>query len=152
MTTPLQQAAQALIEQHLPTYLDQHIAELRKALDAEMAMTVEPVAWILEEVDEWKTSDHSQGRACTLFTDLHELLSYKELLFLTVVSVTPLAQVPVAGRYRQVNRGIRDEWYVTDLSFALDKMSLQKSNHVILPHGGTYEVELLYPPHQGDTK
>ena len=45
MTTPLQQAAQALIEHHyLPTYLDQHIAGLRKALDAEIAMTVEPVA------------------------------------------------------------------------------------------------------------
>ena len=44
MTTPLQQAAQALIEQHLPTYLDQHVAELRKALDAEIAQSVEPYA------------------------------------------------------------------------------------------------------------
>ena len=42
--TPLQKAAAALIEQHLPTYLDQNVAGLRKALDAEIAQTVEPVA------------------------------------------------------------------------------------------------------------
>ena len=41
--TPLQKAAQSLLEQHLPTYLDQNVAKLRKALDAEIAQVVDPV-------------------------------------------------------------------------------------------------------------
>ena len=51
MTTPLQKAAQALIERwDSPAWKDQphtaeYIAELRKALDAEIAQAVEPVAW-----------------------------------------------------------------------------------------------------------
>jgi len=45
MTTPLQKAAKALVDQHLPTYLNQNVAELRKALDAEIAQAVEPVAY-----------------------------------------------------------------------------------------------------------
>ena len=50
MTTPLQKAAQALIERwDSPAWKDQphtanYIAELRKALDAEIAQAVEPVA------------------------------------------------------------------------------------------------------------
>ena len=42
MNTPLQQAAQALLELHLPTYLDTHVSQLRKALEAEQEKAVEP--------------------------------------------------------------------------------------------------------------
>ena len=49
MTTPLQQAAQSLIERWdgpIPMPTGTLIAELRKALDAELAQSVEPVAWV----------------------------------------------------------------------------------------------------------
>ena len=53
MTTPLQQAAQALIDRWESTdwkdtpHTAHYVAELRKALDAELAQSVEPVAWTL---------------------------------------------------------------------------------------------------------
>ena len=40
--TPLQKAAQELLELHLPTYLDTHVSQLRKALADEQAQAVEP--------------------------------------------------------------------------------------------------------------
>ena len=47
MTTPLQKAAKAVItDWDNSIYLEGAIAELRKALDAEIAQSVEPLAWI----------------------------------------------------------------------------------------------------------
>ena len=47
VTTPLQKAAQAVLKDwDNSTYLEESIAELRKALDAEIAQSVEPVAWV----------------------------------------------------------------------------------------------------------
>ncbi len=44
--TPLQKAAQELLELHLPTYLDTHVSQLRTALEAEQAQGVEPIGYV----------------------------------------------------------------------------------------------------------
>ena len=57
MNTPLQQAAQAMIDRwESPDWKDtphtaHYVAELRKALDAEIAQSVEPVAWAMRRAD-----------------------------------------------------------------------------------------------------
>ena len=58
MNTPLQQAAQAMIDRWDSTdwkdtpHTAHYVAELRKALDAEMAQSVEPVAWTTRRFDD----------------------------------------------------------------------------------------------------
>ena len=55
MNTPLQQAAQAMIDRWDSTswkdtpHTAHYIAELRKELDAELAQSVEPAAWMTQE-------------------------------------------------------------------------------------------------------
>ena len=48
MTTPLQKAAQALIDNWDYPTISEYIAELRKALDAEMAQAPPPAFWLNE--------------------------------------------------------------------------------------------------------
>ena len=56
--TPLQKAAQELLELHLPTYVDTHVSQLRKALEAEQAQSVEPVAYSVGRSLNWH---HGRG-------------------------------------------------------------------------------------------
>lgn len=57
MNTPLQKAAQAMIDRWDSTdwkdtpHTAHYIAELRKTLDAELAQSVEPVAWAMRRAD-----------------------------------------------------------------------------------------------------
>ena len=95
MTTPLQQAAQELIDRwDSPMWRYQQattdvIAELRKALDAELAQSVEPVAY----------GDFANGGNIRIWTRLANCENIKDLKPLYLHPPQPQATTPVPDGY-----------------------------------------------------